>query len=422
MRNFINGVRMGFREIVAHPARSLLTMLGIVLGVVALVGTISIVNGMFVFWEKQIEAGGGLHKITISSDSPPSWQEEIADRSPGLTWRDVEALAENVPHATSISAEIYERRFVVRHGGRSYNRLYAVNPEYFPMHEHAVAEGRLLTDTDMVENAAVVVLGHQARQRFFPDQLSAVGQVVTIFGRPFEVVGVLQDYEMEVTGGGRRGSYNALWWKNRGVFIPLPSMWSRVMGQTSERSYDTVSRIHLRVDDISNLHRLLDQATNTLLFTHEGIRDFELTTQEENVARIEETKGTYFTAMGGVAAISLVVGGIGIMNVMLASISERLREIGIRKAVGATNANIFVQVVVEAVTLSLIGGLLGVLCSVHGVGLLVDLLEGTRISPQLSATALFIGFAFSAFIGILSGIYPAIKAARLDPIDALRYE
>jgi len=421
MRNFINGLRMGIREIIAHPGRSLLTMLGIVLGVVALVGTISIVNGMFVFWEKQLEAGGGLFKITVSPDSPPARQADIADRSPGLTLRDVEALERNVSHAVAVSAEINERRFAVRNGERSYNRLHGVGAVFFPMHEHELHEGRLLTDTDVAEGAAVVVLGYEARSRLFPDQISVVGQVVTVFGKPFTVVGVLKDYEMQVGRDGR-GSYNALWWKNQGVFIPISSMWHRLKGLASERSYDTVSRIHLRVDDVGNLHRLVEQATNTLLFTHEGISDFDISTEEENAARIEETKGTYFTAMGGVAAISLVVGGIGIMNVMLASISERLREIGIRKAVGATNFNIFVQVVVEAVTISLLGGVLGVLCSVHGVGLLSDMLEGTRISPQLNATALAIGFGFSVFIGILSGIYPAIKAARLDPIDALRYE
>jgi ABC-type antimicrobial peptide transport system permease subunit len=178
----------------------------------------------------------------------------------------------------------------------------------------------------------------------------------------------------------------------------------------------------VKVVDVADLQHIKLQVENTLLSTHLGIKDFSIETKEEQIERLQNSRRTYFAALGGVGAISLIVGGLGIMNVMLASVSDRLREIGIRKAVGASDLDIFLQVVVEAATLSLLGGLAGMALSIALVDTLKDVLAGTRLSPELSPGALLFGFGFSAAVGLLAGIYPAIKAARLDPIEALRYE
>jgi ABC-type antimicrobial peptide transport system permease subunit len=231
---------------------------------------------------------------------------------------------------------------------------------------------------------------------------------------------VLTDYSLNVNFG--RGNWNFLSWKNSGSYLPLTAMQRRLRGQQPGKPWNAIDDMDVKVKDVADLRHVVRQVENTLLATHAGIKDFKIETQEDDIERLNESRMTYFAALGGVGAISLIVGGLGIMNVMLASVSDRLREIGIRKAVGASDLDIYLQVVVEATTLSLLGGLAGMALSIGLVDTLKDALQGTRLSPELSSGALLFGFAFSALVGIFSGIYPAIKAARLDPIDALRYE
>ena len=423
MKTFLNGIRMGIREIFAHPARSFLTMLGIILGVTALVSTISIVDGMFRYAEEQLKEAGGLEKLLIESEEPPAHQREIRRYSKGLRLDDVEVLRETVRGIDLIAPEANEYRYIARAEGNEYrSRLKGVTPEYFPMNRYDVAEGRMLIQSDVERAAQVVTLGHQAANELFPGRLSVVGETILIGRVPFVVIGRLKNYELEGSGrigGGNDG--NSLRWKNRGMFIPVTTMQKR-FSRKGDIGLGAVDAISVRLVDIDQMNDVVAQVNNALAASHGGILDFEVTTNEEGVAQVREQRKTYYTAMGGVAGISLVVGGIGIMNVMLASISERIREIGIRKAVGATNANVFLQVLAEAVTLSLLGGVIGMLTSLGCVDLLAGVLEDSPLEPNVSGDALMIGFAFSVVVGVASGLYPAMKAARLDPIDALRYE
>lgn len=423
MRTFFNGIRMGMREILAHPARSFLTMLGIILGVTALVSTISIVAGMFRYAEEQLKEAGGLEKLIIEEEEPPAYQQEIKRYSRGLTLDDVEVLRETVRGIDIVAPELNEYRYIARAEGNEYrSRLKGVTPDYFPLNRYDVVEGRALVPEDVTAAAQVVVLGENGASTLFPGRLSVVGETILIGRVPFEVIGRLKNYEMEGSSRiGSSGGRNSLRWKNRGMFIPITTMQKRFPMKDDEM-LGRVDSISVRLLDLDQMNDVVAQINNALTASHGGILDFQVATNEEGVAQVREQRKTYYTAMGGVAGISLVVGGIGIMNVMLASISERIREIGIRKAVGATNANVFLQVLAEAVTLSLLGGLIGMLTSVLCVDLLAGLLENSPLEPSVSVEALTVGFVFSVVVGVASGLYPAIKAARLDPIDALRYE
>ena len=416
-----NGFRVGWREIAANPARSLLTISGVVLGVAALVTTISIVTGMFAFWDVQLRESGGVEKFAITPSAPPSDQQESEHRSPGLTTDDARAIEATCGPLVGVSPETNESRYTLRHRGRSYtSRIRGVEPDYFRLHSYGASEGRTFAASDLEAAAAVIVLSAEARAALFPDRLSVIGETVTVRRQPYTVIGVLQDYSLNVNFG--QGNWNFLQWKNSGSYIPLTAMQRRLRGQLPGRPWNAIDDMDVKVANVADLHHIVRQVENTLLSTHSEIKDFTITTKEEDIERMNESRTTYFAALGGVGAISLIVGGLGIMNVMLASVSDRLREIGIRKAVGASDLDIFLQVVVEAATLSLLGGLVGMALSIALVDTLKDALEGTRLSPELSSGALLFGFAFSAVVGIASGIYPAIKAARLDPIEALRYE
>jgi ABC-type antimicrobial peptide transport system permease subunit len=208
--------------------------------------------------------------------------------------------------------------------------------------------------------------------------------------------------------GGGRVSF-----KNSAVFIPLTT------AQTLYRIDENVDAINVQLADIADMPIALDQIANVLTHVHRGIQDTRLETREDLLQRFEETRNSYMFSLGGVAGIGLIVGGIGIMNVMLASISERVREIGVRRALGAKRTDILVQIIAESLTLAVAGGVLGMVASIGLIKLLqLIVVEANR--PELSPAALFIGVLFSGIVGVVAGLYPAIRASRLSPVEALR--
>ncbi len=411
MLSFLRGLWMGLKEIWANKFRSILTMIGVILGVAALVGMIGIIDGYFDSNEQWIIETGGLEKLAVMPEEPPEEQQSIAGRSPGRTMVDAEAIRAGVPLATSVSPEVDLRGAQLQRRDRVMRmRAQGVEPDILAINNYEIERGRMLGRVDLERFAPVVVIGTSVVRDLFDPHEDPLGATINVNGLPVEVIGILKHYEK--MWGGR----NVMEWKNRIAFLPITTVQQRLTGDLQ------LTWLNVEARDVRFLDDLVEQLENTLLQTHRGIRDFRIETKQEMVEEFKESRRTVMVAMSGVAAISLLIGGIGITNVMLASISQRIREIGIRKAVGARPFDIFLQFVAEATSLSIVGGLLGLLASAGLIRLLVAAFASQNIVPRLSVTALIIGFTFSVGMGIVAGLYPAVRASRLDPIDALRYE
>ncbi len=408
MRLLFLGIISGWHEVLAHKLRSFLTLFGIVLGAAALVGMLGVVKGLLRGWEAMIYETGGIERISVQVKRPPDVQREKAALSPGRTLNDVDAILAAVPLAQRVTAEV-----TIAGGSRLYFQgratsqyVRGVLPASFVMDRFDVESGRLIGELDNELQTQVVVLGATVAETLIPRGLDPIGQNITINGQPFTVVGVLKEYQFAM-GGGR---YNT---KNSAVFIPLTTC------QTLFRLDENVDVLNVQLADIADLPHALEQITNVLHQTHRGIQDTRLETREDLLQRFEETRKSYVYSLGGVAGIGLVVGGIGIMNVMLASISERVREIGVRRALGAKRTDILVQILAESLTIAVAGGIVGMVASMGLIAILQKVVVASN-RPELSPAALVIGVVFSGLIGVLAGLYPAIRASRLSPVEALR--
>ncbi|MBQ6704921.1 MAG: ABC transporter permease [Opitutales bacterium] len=415
---FVNGIR----EILAHKMRSLLSMSGIILGVAALVAMVSIVQGMVGQFKGFIEMQGGIEKITISSESLPKEQEHLQDSAPGLTMKDVEAIRKLVPSVSHISPEVSVRSTSVSRNGREFNtRVTGTMSDWLVINKRSVQKGRFLSDVDEFTRAKVCVLGSLVVDEIFEPNEDPIGQAVKVGGEWFTVVGVLNEYQMSGGPGGKDKKRGPGRWMNGGCYIPIHT------AMTNYTSNDKLSSLYVRISSSDQLYDTIPQLDRVMLQAHGGFQDYAISTNEEMLSEFKKTESSFMISLGGVAFISLFIGGIGIMNVMLAAINERIREIGVRKAVGARGSDIFLQFLVETALVSSIGGLIGLGFSLGITSVISQVMAGSRMGGGIAAmtvspTVMLAGFAFSVGIGVLSGVYPALRASRLDPIEALRYE
>jgi putative ABC transport system permease protein len=458
-------LQSGLREIWAHKFRSLLTMLGIILGVSSLVAMSALVAGMEKGAKEALIAIGGLEKVRLEPQDLPIDQRHLSDQAVGITINDVYALKQSAPLVTRLSPEM-RLSATLSHEGKHFRPWYlsGVWPVALEMSEHVIEHGRMFNELDDEMARSVCVIGTTTRDELWgsPEktgqEIIPVGETLFINGVPFTIVGMFQHYESEqerkerelaktqpkpppgaITrnrGWGRRRGGFVFGLKNATVYIPLNTMWMKFRAGASQSAVNQnltagsatgatgdprLTSLELKIASVDVLPQALQQVRNVLMTTHKGIEDFTFRTQEDWAEQINTFIHNARLSGGLIAGISLLVGGIGIMNIMLASISERVREIGIRKSVGASTSDIFIQILVEAVVIAVLGGLAGLATS-FGLINLISSFAPTDNAPIVQPSALMIAFGFSALVGVLAGIFPAIKAAKLNPIQALRYE
>ncbi len=432
----------GFREILSHKFRSGLSMLGIVLGVSSLVATLALTSGIERGSRAFMQQMGGLELVRIVDQEISNENLEFWNFSPGRTLQDAYAIQNSSPLVSHVSPELHEGLPVSSGTETMRVRVTGAWPHFLEVTSNELAAGRFLSDLDLDLANRAVVIGHTVASEMWPgrDPSQVIGELLFVQQVPFEVVGVFihhvreRDRRREEQAGSdaqsesqvrrKRGTWDPFRGKNQAVIIPLTTMFYEFKsGKFPEDTVDTIrlNDFNVRINDLATFGLALDQVRRIMTHTHRGVDDFGFETREEWFDNMENNIRATRISGGLIAIISLLVGGIGITNIMLASITERIREIGIRRAVGAKARDIFLQILIESISIALMGGLIGVLC---GFGLIsvLNIVAPSENEPFVTLGAVLLSVTFAAVAGIVSGIYPAIQASRLDPIQALRYE
>ena len=396
---------MAWASLVANKMRSILTMLGIIIGVAAVIALVSIGNGVKQDVQNSISSlGSNLLMVMPGAPRTPGVRQSAGSMK-SLKVSDYEAISklDGVKAASPMTSGSY----VVIYQNKNWTTTVSgVNSNYMDVNNWSMKSGRFFSDKNVQNRERVAIVGQTVVKNLFGDD-NPVGAEIRVKNIPFRIIGVLNS-----KGSGTMGND-----QDDIVLIPYTTAMERVEG------VDYLRMIYVVGNDENGIDRLQSDIENLLRVRH-GIKDtnlddFNIQNMNSIMETMEETTGTLTLFLGAVAAISLVVGGIGIMNIMLVSVTERTREIGIRKALGATYFVIVTQFLIEAVVISLMGGLIGIALGI-GASKLIGVASG--MSTVISVPTIVLSFAFSMVIGLVFGIYPARKAAKLNPIDALHYE
>jgi putative ABC transport system permease protein len=401
----------GVVDIRGHKTRTLLQVVGIVLGVGSVVATFGLIDGGKRQMEAVYEETGGVRKVFIkNADMRRVDRTAEAKRSKGLTYADARNLARDATTLELVEPSIERRETIRAVGYEKSLGITGASPTYEAMYNFHPAEGRFLTDEDLVRGHKVVVLGATRRDEIFGS--GGIGRTITIGGSSYTVVGVMQRKEFYFN----TWSGNVLEWMNRKIFIPVTTVTARMSGDRIEQK---ISYMNVQVRDIGEMKKSMDEIETILRRAHGGVEDFEIINRSDQMQSMEEQGRIYDITFLVCGTISLLVGGIVIMNILLASFNERVREVGTRKALGATGLHIMAQFLIESVVITILGGVAGLALGVGFTHAISSLINQPVV---LSLRIAMIGLLFAVTVGVFFGFYPAIKAARLNPVEALRYE
>lgn len=411
--SLVGNIRQGWRSLTLHKLRTLLSALGVLFGVVAVIAMLSIGEGAKMETLAQIEQLG-LNTITIRQNELSEDQliKVLEMRSHGLNREDLIQLARNVPHLQNITAfKVVETAIQATHKSVT-PEILAISKDFDTIKGLQLSEGRFLCALDMQQKKRVCVLGSDIAKTLGKD--GHIHRTIRIDNVPFQIVGVLKSKNWKA------GKVTALTTRNlnESVFIPMGVESSLPFVKLSSKS-QMLAEIILQIPDSSMLKQSAQVSKHVLERSHGKVDDYQIIIPQELLQQAYRTQYTFNLVLGSIATISLLVGGIGIMNIMLATVSERTHEIGIRRAVGANKYHIAFQFLTEALLLTLIGGVLGVLLGV-GFSHLISYFAGWNTVVTYWSLLLSLGMA--SFVGICSGLYPAMKAANMNPITALRNE
>jgi macrolide transport system ATP-binding/permease protein len=407
-------LRMALNNITANKTRSALTMLGIIIGVAAVIAMLSIGRGAQASITSQVQSMGTNLLYVRPGSTESSGVRQEAGTAQTLTLEDAEALAD-LPGIVAVAPEVDSFGQMVYQSQNTRARVYGVTPEYTEVRNYTVAEGEGISSEQVTAQSLVVVLGNTTATDLFGDASAAVGKTIRIDSQPFRVIGVLA-----AKGSSGMGNQDDL------ALVPITTAQTRLFGATRvSGGQKSISSINIQITSQSVSDQVVASISEVLRERHHITfeDDFSVSSQQDILQSATQIATILTVFLGGVAGISLLVGGIGIMNIMLVSVTERTREIGLRKAVGAHKRDILSQFLTEAAFLSLAGGIIGIALG-WGASRLMGQVQfgGSTITPIVGLDAVLLATLFSAAVGVFFGWYPAWRAASLNPIDALRYE
>jgi putative ABC transport system permease protein len=438
--------------VIANKLRSLLTALGIIFGVAAVIAMLAIGNGAQQEILAQIKLVG-VNNIVIKpiiEQKEEKIEEQVGKKdkkkfSPGLTIRDVNSITSILPGLTQISPEIIFETYVVRKGFRRSAKLVGVEPAYFDIYNFELQDGQMFSEEQRKMGAPVCVIGQAIKTRFFPTE-NPIGKNIKVGQHWLTIIGVLRERLVSESSISKLGIRDF----NMDVYTPLQSMLIRyknrdkitaqelameamrsrgmVMNnntqestseQTEKKNYHQLDRLVIQVNETGSLQANAEIISRMLERRHYSVVDYEIEIPELLLKQQQRTNDIFNYVLGAIAGISLLVGGIGIMNIMLASVLERIKEIGLRLSIGAKKSDVVQQFLFEAIMISVSGGLIGVAL---GVTMAYIVSEFAGIQTIISFSSILVSFGVAATVGLIFGIAPARKAANQDPITSLRYE
>lgn len=409
MIDFNSNLRIALRSLKINKMRSILTSLGIIIGVSAVIIMLSIGEGAKQRISKDIESSGSNILMIASGTSTSGGVRGGAGTKPTITLKDSYAIQKNCNSVLISTAILREVKQVVYSNQNWSTNIYGIEPAYLSVQKWEISDGRNFTNDDIKNNTKVAIIGNTVSENLFGD-MNPINKTIRIGGVPFKIVGLLKNKGENGMGQDQDDT----------VFVPLTTAQRNIMGSEFP---GTVRQIIVQAVDGDSLMQAQEEVTALLKERHNigknKENDFTVRNFTQMLETVKKASDTMSLLLGAIASVSLLVGGIGIMNIMLVSVTERTREIGIRMAIGAKSIDIRIQFLIEALVLSLAGGIFGILAGIIIAQLIALLSDMTVV---ISLTQILISFTFSGIVGVAFGYYPASKASKLNPIDALRYE